>query len=80
MEYDFDPAKNARNIAERGLSLALAPYVFEGLVHVVDDDRRDYGERRQVAYGLIRSRLFVRVFTDRGEGGRSLCAERSRPT
>jgi uncharacterized DUF497 family protein len=65
MEYEFDPAKDARNIAERGLSLALAPYLFEGLVHVVDDDRKDYGERRQVAYGLIRDRLFVCVFTDR---------------
>jgi uncharacterized DUF497 family protein len=40
IEYEFDPAKNARNLAERGLSLALAPYLFEGLVHVADDDRR----------------------------------------
>lgn len=32
-----------------------------------DDDRKDYGERRQVACGLIRGRLFVCVFTDRGE-------------
>jgi uncharacterized DUF497 family protein len=67
MEYEFDPVKDARNIAERGLSLALAPYVFEGLVHSTDDDRRDYGERRQIAYGLIRGRLFVCVFTDRSE-------------
>lgn len=40
---------------------------IEALVHVVDDERMDYGERRQVAYGLIRDRLFVCVFTDRGE-------------
>lgn len=67
MRFEFDPAKDAKNVAERGLSLALAPYVFEGLVHVVDDDRKDYGERRQIAYGLIRERLFVCVFADRGE-------------
>ncbi len=67
MKYEFDPAKDAKNTIERSLSLALAPYVFEGLVHVVDDDRKDYGERRQVAYGLILGRLFVCVFTDRGE-------------
>ena len=67
MDYEFDPAKDARNVAERGLSLALAPYVFDGLVHLVDDDRHDYGERRQIAYGLIRGRLFVCVFTDRGD-------------
>jgi uncharacterized DUF497 family protein len=67
MEYEFDPAKDAKNVAERGLSLALALYVFDGLVHLAEDDRKEYGERRQVAYGLIRGRLFVCVFTDRGE-------------
>ena len=51
----------------RAAPLFPAAYVFEGLVHVADDDRKDYGERRQVAYGLIRDRLFVCVFTDRGE-------------
>ncbi|MEO5375969.1 MAG: BrnT family toxin [Alphaproteobacteria bacterium] len=67
MDYEFDPAKDAKNVAERGLSLALAPYVFDGLAHVTSDDRKDYGEPRQVAYGLIEGRLFVCVFTDRGK-------------
>ncbi len=35
------------------------------MVHVTDDDRKDYGERRRVAYGRIEGRLFVCVFTDR---------------
>ncbi|MBR9973569.1 BrnT family toxin [Magnetospirillum sp. J10] len=34
---------------------------------MAEDDRKEYGERRQVAYGLIRGRLFVCVFTDRGD-------------
>jgi len=37
MEFEFDPAKDARNLAERGLSLALAPLVFEDLVYLTDD-------------------------------------------
>jgi uncharacterized DUF497 family protein len=65
--YEFDPIKNTKNITERGLSLALAPYVFAELIHVTDDDRKDYGEKRQIAYGLIKGRLFVCVFTDRGD-------------
>lgn len=65
MEYEFDPVKDARNIAERGLSLISAPLVFADLVAIMDDDRRDYGERRQVAFGRIDGRLFVCVFTDR---------------
>ncbi len=66
MEFEFDPAKDARNLAERGLSLALAPLVFEDLVYLTDDDRHDYGEHRQIAFGRIAGRLFVCVFTDRG--------------
>ncbi len=67
VNYEFDPAKDARNIAERGLSLALAPLLFDDLLDVLEDDRQDYGERRQVAYGRILGRLFVCVFTDRGQ-------------
>jgi len=77
VEYEFDSAKENRNIAERGLSLALAPLVFEDLVHIADDDRRDYGERRQVAYGRIDGRLFVCVFTDRGEVRRIISLRRA---
>lgn len=75
MEYEFDPAKEDRNIAERGLSLALAPLMFERLVHIADDDRKDYGEHRQVAYGRINGRLFVCVFTDR-DGVRRIISSR----
>jgi uncharacterized DUF497 family protein len=65
MEFEFDPAKDRANVERRGLSLALAPLVFERLVTVFDDDRKDYGERRQIAYGMIGNRLHVVVFTDR---------------
>ena len=67
MDYEFDPAKDARNIGERGLSLALAPLMFDDVLEIVKDDRRDYGEGRQIAYGRIMGRLFVCVFTDRGD-------------
>lgn len=30
IKYEFAPADDTRNIAERDLSLALGPYVFEG--------------------------------------------------
>ena len=65
VDFEFDPAKDAKNIKERGISLALAPMLFDSLLDVVEDDRRDYGEKRFVAYGEIAGRLFVCVFTDR---------------
>lgn len=65
-DIDFDPAKNAENIAKHGVSFAaLADFDFDtALVEI--DDRRAYGERREVAFGLIGARVFVLVFTRRG--------------
>ncbi len=65
MKYLFDPAKDAVNRAKHGVSLALAD-LFAGAHVTVMDDRFDYGEVRQIAFGLINDRLFVCVYADRG--------------
>ena len=67
MRYVFDPAKDEFNRAKHGLSLALAEVLFEGPYRSLRDDRFDYGETRQVAFGLIRGRLFACVHVDRDE-------------
>jgi uncharacterized DUF497 family protein len=61
----FDPAKDAVNQAKHGVSLALAEVLFAGPHVSTPDDRFDYGEVRQVAFGLIHDRLFVCVYTER---------------
>jgi uncharacterized DUF497 family protein len=48
------------------VSLALAEILFAGPCHSVMDDRFDYGEVRQIAFGLIDGRMFVFVYVDRG--------------
>ena len=68
MKIEFDPAKNERNIRERGLSFDMAAeFAWDGAL-VIEDDRRDYGERRFRAFGFIGDRLHALVFTPR-EGG-----------
>lgn len=67
MIYLFDPAKDAVNRAKHGVSLALAEVLFAGAHMTVTDDRFDYGEVRQIAFGHIRDRLFVCVYADRGD-------------
>jgi uncharacterized protein len=62
VDYEFDPAKDDANCVKHGMSLALAEVLFAGPHLVIDDDRFDYGENRQIALGLIRGRLFVCVF------------------
>lgn len=63
MEIGFEPAKSARNAAERGLPLDKAAEFDFGTALVLVDDRRDYGETRYVATGWIGERLHVLCFT-----------------
>ncbi|MES2186308.1 MAG: BrnT family toxin [Pseudomonadota bacterium] len=63
MLIGFDPAKNARNIAERGLSFEMAAeFDFSGAI-VEEDDRKVYAEVRYVAVGYLGPRLHVLCFT-----------------
>lgn len=65
MDISFDAAKNARNIATRGISFERAlEFEWESAM-IVADTRRDYGEHRFLAFGLIAERLHVLVFTPR---------------
>lgn len=67
MEISYDPTKNATNIAQGRPSFdTVIAFDFESAI-VKEDDRKDYGETRFVAYGLIGARLHALVFTPRGE-------------
>jgi uncharacterized protein len=60
----FDPAKNARNITERGLSFEeAAHFAFESALFAVDE-RKEYPETRYVAIGLLGDRLHVLCFSE----------------
>jgi uncharacterized DUF497 family protein len=66
MNVTFDPAKNARNVAERGLSFErVADLDWETAISE-EDSRRDYGERRVRVFGLLGRRLHVAIITMRG--------------
>jgi uncharacterized DUF497 family protein len=62
MKITFDPAKNAQNIAMRGISFEMAARFEWGCALVVKDDRADYGEDRYQALGVIEGRLHMLVF------------------
>ncbi len=68
MYISFDPAKNERNIRERGLSFELAAEFEFETARVEVDLRREYSETRYVALGLLRARLHVLCFTETIEG------------
>jgi uncharacterized DUF497 family protein len=65
VRYVWDPTKDRANQAKHGVSLALAEVLFAGPHLSMRDDRFDYGEVREVAFGLVNGRPFVCVYADR---------------
>jgi uncharacterized DUF497 family protein len=68
MRIEFDPIKSERNRRDRGLPFErAADFDFSEALLAVDA-RKDYGEIRYVALGLLDGRLHVLCFTETQEG------------
>lgn len=65
MQISFDPPKNATNVKERGLPFELVVNFDWSTAFIVEDTRKNYGERRFQATGFIGDRLHVAIFTPR---------------
>lgn len=75
----FDPKKSKANALERELAFSLAAkFDFETAWYLVDD-RRDYGETRIRALGLIENRVHVMVFTETATGIRVISLRKANP-
>ncbi|MBR4736351.1 MAG: BrnT family toxin [Rhodocyclaceae bacterium] len=51
MKIEYDPAKRAKTLRERGLDFEDAREVFAGKQFTFEDTRRDYGEHRFITAG-----------------------------
>jgi len=67
MAITFDPEKDARNIAERGLSFERVAELEWDTALIAEDTRSDYGEPRLLVMALLDGRLHTAVVTPRGE-------------
>ncbi len=67
MKITYDPAKNNKNIDERGLPFDLVENLDWNSAIIIEDTRKNYGERRFKALGLIGERLYMVVFTPRND-------------
>ncbi len=65
MEIQFDKAKDRRNRAKHGLSLAFATTFEWDSMMVQVDDRENYGEERWIGVAPHGGRLYTVVFTIR---------------
>ena len=75
----YDPAKNAKNLARGRPSFdEVAEFDFSTAC-IVPDARRDYGEARYIAYGLLGVRVHVLVFTEIPGGIRAISFRKANP-
>jgi uncharacterized protein len=72
MPYDqevritFDPAERAWTLENRGLDFLRAGAVIIQPTARFIDERRDYGECREMCYGMLDGRLVMVGYTRRG--------------
>lgn len=76
MRLEFDPAKDAANIAKHGCSLSDADLIEVEVV--VRDARSEYGEDRYNAFGMIDGVAYCLTFTPRDGVVRAISLRRAR--
>jgi hypothetical protein len=68
MKIDFNPAKDQANQVKHGVSLDFAKTVLADPNRADRFDARyDYKERRIISYAMVSGRVWVCVFTPRGD-------------
>jgi uncharacterized protein len=78
MEFEWDEAKEARCQRERGFSFGYASEAFADPKRQIEpDERTEYGEIRFRLVGLIEGRVYVVIFTMRGQKARIISARRA---
>lgn len=66
MEYEWDARKAAANWRKHGVAFRIIENFDWATALVIPDERRDYGEARWLAMGMIDRRLYAATFTIRG--------------
>jgi len=71
MKIEFDPDKDDANKEKHGVSLAFAADVMIDPHRVeILDLRFDYGEDRWAVFGMVENRVWICVYTLRGDACR----------
>lgn len=78
MKFEWDENKNRSNLEKHGISFEEASLIFEGTVLTRIDDRREYGEAREISIGEIAEEVvIVVVHTKRNKKTRIISARKA---
>jgi uncharacterized protein len=67
VEFEWDEAKRRANFAKHGVDFALVELFDWDNATFWEDARRDYGENRWRAVGVIGGKLYALIYTKRRE-------------
>jgi hypothetical protein len=76
MEFEWDEAKDAANIAKHGVGFATASRIFDGPVLTWADERADYGEIREHSIGVVEGVLVLAVIHTNRDGKQRIISAR----
>ena len=77
VRFEWDPGKNAANVAKHGFGFETAARAFGGPTLRRPDDRRDYSEERWIALGTIDDVVVAVVYTIRSGKVRIISARKA---
>ena len=77
MEFEWDEAKHAKTLRDRGIGFDDGARIFAGPVLTWEDARREYGEDRFRAIGETDGDILHVVFTRRGDVVRIISVRRA---
>ena len=73
----WDEVKRKLNIKKHGLDFAGCDAIWDHFTVTREDIREDYGEARQVCFGILRNEVVVMVYTERLEGSHVISLRRA---
>jgi uncharacterized protein len=77
LEFEWDEAKRIGNLRKHGVDFARVVEFQWDDIQESEDHRKDYGERRWIAFGRIGDRVHVLIYTPRGERIRVISLRRA---
>ena len=77
MEFEWDEAKHAKTLRDRGIGFDDGARIFAGPVLIWEDARREYGEGRFRGVGETNGDILHVVFTWRGDAMRIISVRRA---
>ena len=81
MQFEWDDAKNETNYIKHGILFEEAALVYSGIILTEADERRDYGEKREISIGQLTDQVvIVVVHTDRNGVTRLISARTANRT